>query len=69
MNKEMVMELINNHNDSINKFIYGELATKLGAKNGKIKMNDWFKAQSLIKEQCFLRKRNGCFECMPSKWI
>ncbi len=54
--KSDVLDLIEKHNNEIDGFIYGELSEKLGAKNGKIRLDQWFKAQELIKEKRFYEK-------------
>lgn len=56
MMKEEAIRKIQEHNDSIDTYINSTLAQELGAKDGKISMNQWFKAQSLIKEQNFYEK-------------
>lgn len=56
MTKQDVINAIQAHNNAIDNYINGELSKKLNAKNGKIKMNQWFKAQTLIKEQNFYKK-------------
>jgi hypothetical protein len=53
-----VIDIIKAHNESVDKYINGELAKKLHAKNGKIKMDQWFEAQRLIREQDFYGKGN-----------
>lgn len=56
MTKQDVINAIQAHNNAIDNYINGELSKKLNAKNGKIKMDQWFKAQTLIKEQNFYEK-------------
>lgn len=56
MMKEEAIRKIKEHNDSIDTYINSTLAHELGAKDGKISMNQWFKAQALIKEQNFYEK-------------
>ena len=56
MKKEEAIKRIKEHNESIDTYINSTLAQELGAKDGKISMNQWFKAQSLINEQKFYEK-------------
>ena len=56
LQKWEVIKMIKEHNDSIDSFIHGELAEKLGAKNGRISFEQWFIAQKLINEQNFYDK-------------
>ena len=51
-----VIQKVLEHNKMIDNFINIDLAKKLNAKDGMISMNDWFKAQTLIKEQNFYKK-------------
>lgn len=58
ISKEEARNTVNAWNARIAHFMQEELPALLEAegvhvKNGKIKMNDWFKAQSVIERQCF----------------
>ena len=58
ISKEEARRRVNEWNARIESFMRDELPALLEAngvhvKNGKIKMNDWFKAQSLIQQQDF----------------
>lgn len=67
MKENEVIEIIKKHNESIDNYINGELAEKLNAKNGKILMDNWFKAQNLIKEQNFYGKATKILRELRSK--
>lgn len=56
MTKGEAYEIILMHNKSIDDYINIELAKELNAKDGKISINQWFKAQQLINEQKFYEK-------------
>ena len=56
MTKDNVKKRIQEHNESITRYYEGELAEALGAKDGKITLDKWFKAQELIKAQGFYEK-------------
>lgn len=56
MTKEEVKRRMQEHNESITRYYEGELAEALGAKDGKISLDKWFKAQELIKAQGFYDK-------------
>lgn len=53
MTMQEAIEKVRAHNEMIDNYINNELAKKLGAKNGKISLDMWFKAQELISEQDF----------------
>ena len=56
MDRNDVIRMIIQHNDSIDNYINGELAERLGAVNGRISLDKWFKAQELLSEQDFYKK-------------
>ncbi len=56
MTLEDVKRMVQEHNDSIDAYINGPLAKELNAKNGMIRMEQWFKGNALIKEQGFYEK-------------
>lgn len=56
MTDNAVKTLIEEHNKMIDKFINEELPKQLNVVNGKISMNDWFKANQITKEQHFYEK-------------
>ena len=67
MTKDEAKAIINKHNESIDNYINNDLAKELGAKNGKISMNQWFKAQELIKAQGFYEKGMEILRDLRSK--
>lgn len=67
MTDNEVIAIVQRHNQSIDDYINGELAKKLNAKNGKINMNQWFRAQELIKEQDFYGKGKKILRDLRSK--
>lgn len=56
MTKEEVKARVKAHNEMIDNYINNDLAKELGAKNGKITLDKWFKAQELINKQGFYGK-------------
>lgn len=56
MTKGEAQEIILTHNKSIDDYINIELAKELNAKDGKISINQWFKAQQFINAQNFYKK-------------
>jgi hypothetical protein len=56
MTKSEAKQMVKNHNDAVDNYVNNELAVKLNAKNGKIKMSQWFEAQTLIRQQNFYEK-------------
>lgn len=56
MTKEYVQYRIEKHNNEVNNFINTQLKQRLGIKGDTINMNQWFKAQDIIKEQDFYNR-------------
>lgn len=56
MTKEEAKAKVSAHNEMIDNYINNDLAKELGAKNGKITLDQWFKAQELINKQGFYSK-------------
>lgn len=64
MTREEAKKIINAHNDEIDNFIYNEIPKLLNLtnltkdKNGEysLTMEDWFKANELIRKQDFYKK-------------
>lgn len=67
MTREEARAIIQAHNESIDNYINGELARQLGAKDGKVSMNQWFKAQELINAQGFYKKGMAILEDLRRK--
>jgi 23S rRNA pseudoU1915 N3-methylase RlmH len=55
MTDQEAKELIEKHNNEIDKYVES-LGEKLHAKNGKIPIENWFKANEMIQEQGFYEK-------------
>lgn len=56
LGREDVIRAVEAHNNSIDTYINGELAERLGAVNGRISVDKWFKAQELLEAQDFRKK-------------
>ena len=59
MTREQVKKLVIKNNEMIDFYINEELPRQLNARNGRIKVADWFKAQTLINDQGFYEKSMG----------
>lgn len=51
--QEKVKRIVKEHNEKIDYFMNVTLAKELNCKDGKVNINDWFKAQELINRQGF----------------
>lgn len=67
MKEKEVIERVLAHNKMIDDYINNDLVKALNAKNGKITMNDWFKANALIKEQNFYQKGKAILDELRSE--
>ena len=62
MELERLIKSIKEHNESIDNYINVTLAKELNAVNGEIRLDQWFKAQQLIKKQGFYEKAIAILE-------
>lgn len=55
MDEKIVKATIEKNNKIIDDFIQNELPTLIGSKDGKISLEQWFKAQSIIQGKNFYK--------------
>ena len=68
MTVEMVKEMVEKHNNSIDSFLI-TIPTLLGKKENELNMSDWFKVQAIIEEQGFYSKGMTILnECRANGW-